>query len=79
MHVSGTHASWTPSLALDGPHIACGPALGLYGEVTTAILARLPGIAWVGLGSAEVKVGTKHKRPPVWRALREHFKVVTFL
>jgi len=43
------------------------------------ILAQLPGIAWVGLGSAEAEVGTKEKRPPVGRALCEHFEVVTFL
>ena len=67
-HDTLSRAGWTAQCV--------GHALGFYREVTTAILAQLPGIAWVGLGSAEVEVGTKEKRPPVWRALCERYRVM---
>jgi len=51
--------------------------LDLCQKVTTSILARLPGIACVGLGSSGVvRAESKKKRPPVGRALCERYRVM---
>jgi hypothetical protein len=70
----------TDALCRAGGNTRVFVVLDLCQKVATGILARLPGIACVGLGSSGVvRAESKKKRPPVGRALCEHLEVVTFL